>query len=207
MENATKRVSPDSTYKIYDALFGLEENIITPDNSFMAWDKEIYPFEEWNMDQNLNSAMKSSVNWYFERINEMLGITCTYNYIKEIGYGNENIGNDYSSYWLESSLKISPVEQVELLTRLYNNKFGFSDKNINAIKDSILISSSHSGKFYGKTGTGRVDGKDVNGWFVGFVETADNTYFFATNLQSKSNANGIIASEITLKILSNLGIV
>ena len=81
---------------------------------------------------------------------------------------------------MESSLKISPIEQVELLTQLQNNNFGFAPENINAVKDSICLSSSDAGTFYGKTGTGRVDGQDVNGWFIGYIETADNTYFFAT---------------------------
>lgn len=206
MENATKRVSPDSTYKIYDALFGLEEGIITSDNSLMAWDKKIYPFEEWNMDQNLDSAMKSSVNWYFDKINEQLGISCAYNYIKKIGYGNENISGDISSYWLESSLKISPVEQVELLKKLYNNEWDFSSENVVAVKDSIRLSVSESGTLYGKTGTGRVNGQDVNGWFVGFVEAADNTYFFAANIGADSDAAGSNASEITMSILSDMDI-
>ena len=50
MEHATLRVAPNSTYKIYDALFGLEEEIITPENSFIAWNGETYPFEAWNAD-------------------------------------------------------------------------------------------------------------------------------------------------------------
>ena len=206
MENATKRVSPDSTYKIYDALFGLEEGIITCDNSLMAWDKEIYPYEEWNKDQNLDSAMKSSVNWYFDKINEQLGISRAYNYIKEIGYGNENISGDVPSYWLESSLKISPVEQVELLTKLYNNELDFSSENVDAVIDSIRLSVSESGTLYGKTGTGRVEGHDVNGWFVGFVETKGNTYFFAANIGADNNAAGSNASEITMSILSDMDI-
>ena len=37
IEHATLRVAPDSTYKIYDALFGLEEGVITPQDSFIAW--------------------------------------------------------------------------------------------------------------------------------------------------------------------------
>ena len=36
---------------------------------------------------------------------------------------NENISGDFSSYWMQSSLKISPVEQVELLKNLYRNNF------------------------------------------------------------------------------------
>ena len=34
LEHATLRVAPNSTYKIYDALFGLEEGVITPENTF-----------------------------------------------------------------------------------------------------------------------------------------------------------------------------
>ena len=72
------------------------------------------------------------------------------------------MSGDFSTYWMESSLKISPIEQVELLTQLQNNNFGFAPENINAVKDSICLSSSDAGTFYGKTGTGRVDGQDVN---------------------------------------------
>ena len=205
-EHATLRVAPNSTYKIYDALFGLEEGIITPDDSLIAWSGETYPFEAWNADQTLQSAMNSSVNWYFQTVDEQLGSSSVYNYIQEIGYGNENMNGDFSTYWMESSLKISPIEQVELLTKLHNNSFEFSPENINAVKDAILLSSSDAGTLYGKTGTGRVDGQDVNGWFVGFVETADNTYFFATNIGADSDATGGKATEITMSILSDMNI-
>ena len=103
--------------KIYDALFGLEEGIITPDDSLIAWSGETYPFEAWNANQTLQSAMNSSVNWYFQSVDEQLGASNIYSYIQEIGYGNENMSGDFSTYWMESSLEISPVEQVELLTR------------------------------------------------------------------------------------------
>ena len=206
MEHATLRVAPNSTYKIYDALFGLEEEIITPENSFIAWNGETYPFEAWNADQTLQSAMNSSVNWYFESVDEQLGAANISNYIEEIGYGNENISGDFSTYWMESSLKISPIEQVELLTRLQNNSLGFAPENINAVKDAICLSSSDAGTFYGKTGTGRVNGQDVNGWFIGYIETADNTYFFATNIGADSDATGGNATEITMSILSDMNI-
>ena len=206
MEHATLRVAPNSTYKIYDALFGLEEGIITPENSFIAWNGETYPFEAWNADQTLQSAMNSSVNWYFESVDKQLGAADISSYIQEIGYGNENISGDFSTYWMESSLKISPIEQVELLTQLHNNNFGFAPENINAVKDAICLSSSDAGTFYGKTGTGRVDGQDVNGWFIGYIETADNTYFFATNIGADSDATGGNATEITMSILSDMNI-
>lgn len=206
MEHATLRVAPNSTYKIYDALCGLEEGVITPENSFIAWNGETYPFEAWNTDQTLHSAMTSSVNWYFKSVDEQLGAASVNNYIQKIGYGNKNLSGDFSTYWMESSLEISPIEQVELLTKLQNNSFGFTPENINAVKDAICLSSSAAGTFYGKTGTGRVDGQDVNGWFIGYIETADNTYFFATNIGADSGATGGNATEITMSILSDMNI-
>ena len=209
MEQATLRISPNSTYKIYDALFGLEEGIISPDDSFMSWNGINYPFETWNMDQNLSSAMSSSVNWYFQKIDEQLGLPVIQSYIRKIRYGNESLSSNLSSYWMQSTLKISPIEQVELLTKLYHNSFDFTPENVNAVKDSICLYSSKkffakNKNFYGKTGTGRVDDQDVNGWFLGYFETNSNTYFFATNIQGDTNASGSRAAEITQAVLSDL---
>ena len=205
-KRATLRVAPNSTYKIYNALFGLEDGIITPENSFIKWNGTSYPFEAWNADQTLPSAMSASVNWYFEYLDEQLGKTSVQEYLHKIGYGNEDLSGNFSSYWMESSLKISPIEQVELLTRLQNQNLGFTVENVNAVKDAIHISSSSFGDFYGKTGTGRVNGQDINGWFIGFIENTDNTYFFATNIQNEQLATGSKASDITLSILSDLNI-
>lgn len=206
MNYATLRISPNSTYKIYDALFGLEEGIITPENSLIAWDKTNYPIEAWNTDQNLDSAMQSSVNWYFQSIDRQLGSSAVKHYIQEIGYGNENMHTDLSSYWMQSSLKISPIEQVELLTKLFTEDLNFASENINTIKNSIHILSTKQGDIYGKTGTGQVNEKNVNGWFVGCIKNNNNTYFFSTNIQSSDNATGSKASEISLSILSDMNI-
>ena len=206
MDRAALRVSPDSTYKIYDALIGLEAGVITPEDSTMEWNRELYPFQEWNADQTLQSAMSASVNWYFQEIDKQLGTSAIDRYIREIRYGNENTKGGLSSYWMESSLKISPIEQVELLRKLYENNLGFGIQNVNAVKDSILLSSSEAGNLYGKTGTGCIDGKDVNGWFVGYVEAPDNTWFFAANIAANDDASGSNAAEITQHILSGMGI-
>ena len=206
MDQALARTAPNSTYKIYDALFALEEQVITPEDSRLAWDHQDYAFQAWNQDQTLQTAISGSVNWYFQTLDAQLGRDTLQAYLQKIGYGNETIAGSLSSYWMESSLKISPIEQVELLTALYRNTFRFSPENIQAVKDSLCLSSSLAGTLYGKTGTGRIDGKDISGWFVGFVEQKDNTYFFATNIQADSNATGSHSAKITLSILNDLGI-
>ena len=206
MEHASTRVSPNSTYKIYDALLGLESGIITPEHSTFTWNGEPYPFHSWEADQDLTSAMHNSVNWYFQAIDSQAGFEAVRTFLQTINYGNQNTGTNLNLYWTDFSLKISPIEQVELLQDFYQNNFHFDSKNIQAVKKALLLSTTSSGSLYGKTGTGRVNGKDVNGWFIGYIETANNTYYFATNIQSSSGATGSQATEITKSVLSNLGI-
>lgn len=200
---ALKRVSPNSTYKIYDALLGLESGIITPEYSEMTWNGENYPFAAWESNQNLSSAMQSSVNWYFQTIDRIAGTETVKAFLKKIEYGNQTTGNNLALYWTDLSLKISPMEQVELLEKFYHNDFQFSERNVNTVKKAIHLSSTVDGSFYGKTGTGRVDGMDINGWFIGYIEKSGHVYYFATNIQGDSDATGSNAAEITNAILSN----
>src|SRR5699024_6817813 len=202
---ARSRVSPDSTYKIFDALFALEEGVITPEHNFLPQPDESYPFEEWNQDQTLQSAMTSSVNWYFQNLDHQMGASVLRSYLHQIGYGNESLQGDLSSYWMESSLKISPVEQVQLLASFYYNDWNFDPSHIETVKDAICLSSSSGTALYGKTGTGQINGQNINGWFVGFVESSGHPVFFASNLRGK-DAAGSAAASITLSILSDLGI-
>ena len=206
MDHASTRVSPNSTYKIYDALLGLESGIITPEHSTFTWNGEPCPFESWESDQDLTSAMHNSVNWYFQAIDSQAGFQSVKTFLQTINYGNQNTGTNLNLYWTDFSLKISPIEQVELLQNFYQNNFHFDRKNIQAVKNALLLSTTSSGSLYGKTGTGRVNGKDVNGWFVGYIESDNNIYYFATNIQAPSNATGSQATEITEAILSDFGI-
>lgn len=211
-DRALCRTSPDSTYKIYDAVMALEHGIITSDNSFMRWDGSTYPFDAWNTDQTLRSAMTGSVNWYFDNLDAAMDHTDVKNFLSLIEYGNQNINSAQNCYWLESSLTISPVEQVELLCHLKKNDWNLSKANVDTVMESMFIASSDGKSLYGKTGTGRIDDVNINGWFVGFITSNDNDYFFATNISLSENdnqflsADGLSALKISLSILRDLGI-
>ncbi|GED69847.1 BlaR1 family beta-lactam sensor/signal transducer [Brevibacillus reuszeri] len=205
-QNSERRVSPDSTYKIYIGLFAFETGIITKDNSTLAWNGEVYPYASWNKNQNVKSAMESSVSWYFEELDKKMNLKSLQTYLKQLSYGNENLSGGLGQYWIESTLKISPVEQVLLLKSLYTNQLGFHEKNIQAIKETIQLEEKDGAKLSGKTGTGTVNDKTVNGWFIGYVEKEGNTYFFATNIQNEDHSNGSKAAQIALSILKNKGI-
>ena len=205
-KKSTKRISPDSTYKIYSALIGLEENVIERGNTALEWDGKKNSIEVWNRDQNLESALKYSVNWYFQKIDENIGKKQLSAYYRNISYGNYNLAGNTADYWLESSLKISPAEQVVLLKKMYTKEIGFSEENIETVKNAMKLSQNNKAAVYGKTGTGGINGENKNGWFVGFIEQKDNVYIFATNIQDKNNANGKNAAEITLAILKDKSI-
>ncbi|MBF0528469.1 MAG: BlaR1 family beta-lactam sensor/signal transducer [Deltaproteobacteria bacterium] len=205
-ENSHKRVSPDSTYKIISALVGLETGVLTDENTRFEWDGVIYPIEHWNRDQTLTSAIAYSVNWYFQKVDSIVGKIGIENYLKQIRYGNCDLSGDIDDFWVESSLRISPREQVEILKKLYTYDMPFSKRNIDAVKRVIKISEQDKVILSGKTGTGIVNGKSINGWFAGYVENENKVYIFATNIQGKERTDGTNARNITLSILKDKNI-
>ncbi len=205
-ENAITRIPPASTFKIYSALYGLESGTITPEQSLIRWNGQNYVYDLWNADQTLESAMQNSVTWYFQTLDQFANLSDIEKYVQEIGYGNQIVVGDITSYWLNSSLKISPVEQVQLLKKLYNNQFEFAPKNIEAVKNALSLYTTDEGTLSGKTGTQEINGQNTSGWFIGYIEKNDRTYFFATNIQSDQFASGPVATELTFTILSDLGL-
>lgn len=204
--NSKKRVSPDSTYKIISSLVGLETEVVTNENAQMEWDGTIHPFEQWNKDQTLTSATINSVSWYFQKVDSLVGKTRIESYLKQMGYGNVDLSGGINEFWLESSLKISPIEQVKILEKLYTYELPFSRRNIDIVKKTIKLSDQDKITLYGKTGTGIVNGNQLNGWFVGFVESKGKVFAFATNIQGKVWTDGATAKNITLSILKDKNI-
>lgn len=203
-KESRKRYSPDSTYKIYLALFGLDRHIISDKNSRMLWNHNHYPFDSWNKDQDLNTAIQNSVNWYFERISNQISKNYTYDQLKQLNYGNKNLGS-YKAYWLEDSLKISNLEQVIVLKNMMEQNNYFSKNEKKQLSSSLLIRKNENYALYGKTGTGIVNGKYNNGWFVGYVITNHDKYYFSTHL-SDEKASGENAKLINEKILKEMGV-
>lgn len=208
-EDALLRSAPYSTFKIYSALIGLESGVISPFDSSLDWNGEHYPIESWNGDQTLTSAMNNSVNWYFQKLDEKAGINAVSNFVKTAGYGNQKLTGTSPSFWLNPDLKISPVEQVELLIKLNENDFNAAPEHIQAVKEAIRLQTTTQGTLYGKTGTGVVNGQSTGGWFVGYVERDDGDYYFAVHLVQKNptaaqEASGSAAAEIACSILADL---
>lgn len=205
-EKSITRVSPNSTYKIYSALTALETGVISAEHSQQEWDGIVYPYEAWNRDQDLKSAMQNSVNWYFHNTDEQVGIEVLGEYLTRLEYGNHDLSGGIKEYWMESTLLISPVEQVELLKDFYLGETVFKDEHVRTVKDALRLSKQDGAVLSGKTGTGSVNGKVTSGWFVGYVEKPEETYIFAVNIQGENHAGGSVAAQIALSILADKNI-
>jgi len=201
------RVSPFSTYKIYSALIALEIGVLDASSTSREWDGTMQPFESWNQDHDLASAMQYSVSWYFQDMDAQVGIEGLRYYLTRLSYGNNNLSGGISDFWNMSSLLISPIEQVKLLTSLHQNNSVFETRHIDTLRYVLRLSERDGVVLSGKTGTGLVNGWSVGnyGWFIGYVETEDGTFIFATFI-SGDDARGSAAAEITLSILGDMGV-
>jgi beta-lactamase class D len=200
-ELAAERLPPCSTFKIFNSLVGLDSGVLRDENASFQWDGTKHSIESWNRDQTLQSAVTNSCVWYFQKLATAVGEPRMKEYITRARYGNEDISGGLTKFWLGSTLKISPDEQVQMLKRLLNDELPFSKRSQAIVRGLIRLDQTPKGTLYGKTGSQRQNGKDVLGWFVGYVVVPGDVYIFATTIRGQGAA-GFKAKEITRRIFT-----
>jgi beta-lactamase class D len=200
-KNIDKRFLPASTFKIPNTIISLETGVIKDENEKFKWDGEKRWIENWNQDTDLKMGMKNSTVWFYQELARRIGSEKMQNYLNQFNYGNKNIGGGIDRFWLDGDLKISPTEQVDFHKKVYSNKLkGISERSLEITKMIMLRDSTEKYKIRAKTGWAIRE--DYVGWFVGWVETKDNVYFFATCIQpykDKENLKNLISDEIFTK--------
>jgi beta-lactamase class D len=207
-ERCTERFIPASTFKIMNSLIGLETGVIPDENHVIKWDGTQYDIPSWNQDHTLKTAIQNSVVWYYQELARRVGKEKMQSYVDAANYGNKDTSGPIDTFWLEGGLRISANEQVEFLKRLYQDELPFSTRSVNIVKEILVLEKTESYQLSGKTGSAqRITPHE--GWFVGYLETKENVYFFATNFESASPdglANGDTARKMTRNILQGLGL-
>jgi len=215
-DRCARRFSPKSTFKIPHALIALETGVLADANSIIAWDSTKHPRQDswktlnfdWARDHNLRSAMQHSVVWYFQEVATRIGRERMQEYLHKISYGNGDISGELNAFWLTNTLKISAVEQVDLLRKFYNEQLGFSRRSTDIVKDILLKEIEPQYKLSAKTGGGQLENGNFIGWYVGYVEQKDNVYFFALNIEAENyRAIKDRRIELTRQVLMKLAII
>ncbi|NRR30677.1 class D beta-lactamase [Oxalobacteraceae bacterium] len=215
-----ERVTPASTFNIAVSLMGYDSGIlhdahapVMPFRSGYAdWNRS------WRASTDPSSWIKNSVLWYAQQVTAKLGAERFEQYVKSFNYGNHDVSGDSGSdnglatSWVGSSLKISPVEQVDFLRKLVNRQLPLSPKAYDmTFRIMPPIRLSNGWEVHGKTGTAALvlpDGKDdpvqQYGWFVGWASKGERTVVFARlalDQRQKDHPGGGRAKEALLRDL------
>jgi beta-lactamase class D len=167
-----------------------------------------YDVPSWNQDHTMKTAIQNSVVWYYQELARRVGKEKMQHYVDAANYGNKDIAGQIDPFWLEGELRISADEQVEFLKRLHQGDLPFSARSMNIVKTILELERTASYQLSGKTGSVQRITPHV-AWFVGYLETKGNVYFFATNFENSSAdglANGDTARKMSQNILQGLGL-
>lgn len=173
---------PASTYKICNSLIGLETGIIKDKNFVLRWDS-IRRNTVWDADHDLKTAFKNSTVWYYQEIARRVGKEKMKYWLDMSQYGNMDTTGGIDKFWLSGGLRISPLQQIDFLQRLHNDKLPFSKRSVDIVKDIMIENDTLGYVLRAKTGWGTQGKKDI-GWYVGYVQTKDNVYYFANCVQA-----------------------
>lgn len=200
------RFTPASTFKLPNSIIGLETGIIADEYFVIKWDST-KSRETCNHDMTLKDAIKYSCVWYYKELARRVGAEKMQEMLNNFNYGNKDISNGVDKFWLEGSLKISQLEQIEFLKKLYKYQLPVSKRSIDILKNIIVLDSNSNYIMRGKTGWGFENNTDI-GWLVGWIEKAGNAYFYAINVETdKENPKfGEARRKITESILKELGV-
>jgi len=199
---------PASTYKILNSLISLESKVIKDENEIIKWDGKKRFYDMWNQDQNLKSALKYSCVWFYQDLARRVGKQKMQYFLDSVKYGNSKMGAEIDNFWLEGDLRISAQEQVKFISKFLNYDLPFSKRNMEIVKNIMLVDSTVNYKLFAKTGwTARVAEDKQIGWYVGFVENSDGCWIFAMNIDISENADSKNRQEITDKVLKQEGII
>lgn len=193
------RYTPASTFKIAISLMGFDSGILQDEHA-PSWPYQPgYPDwggAEWRKPADPARWIKYSIVWYSQQIAERLGQNRLQQYTSAFRYGNEDVSGGPGKHdgtkgaWINSSLRISPLEQIGFLRRIVKRELPVSAHAYD-MTASILDLGMISGGWhlFGKTGTGSpgdngvYDRSRAYGWFVGWVQKGERRLVFVHLIQ------------------------
>ena len=193
-------VIPASTFKIPNSIIALETGIIKNDSAIFKWNGEKRRFKRWEEDLTFKKAFQVSCVPCYQEIARKVGVKRMKKYLRKLDYKGMVFDTlTIDNFWLEGKSKFSQMQQIDFLERLYFSKLPISKKTENIMKDIMQIEKTENYILSGKTGLSSIEEK-YNGWFVGYVETKSNVYFFATNVIPTDglNVDDFISSRINV---------
>jgi beta-lactamase class D len=175
---------PCSTFKVLNALIGLDTGVLAGPETAYAWDGQPKGRREWEQDHTLRTAFRDSVVWYFERVAREVGQARMQAYLDLVGYGDRRTGPGL--FWIDGTLRVTAREQLDLMTGLYQGGLPFSPAAQRVVRGLMDQADGHGGLFGGKTGTGLLADRPGLGWFVGHAARGGREVVFVLAARPRS---------------------
>ena len=137
-ERCDSQFIPASTYKIMNSLIALETKNVQNENEVFKWDGVEREVLDWNKDLTLSEAVKVSAVWVFKEIAKRIGTEKSRDYVQKCQYGNCIVDDNSNSYWLDGSIRISALQQVDFLQQMCSFNLPFSDNTIKTFEKIII---------------------------------------------------------------------
>lgn len=207
---APKGNLPASTFKITNSIIALESGVIENDSVIFKWNGAQRNLKIWEQDLVFSKAFHYSCVPCYQDIARKIGVKRMNHFLHKLDYKTMIVDStNIDVFWLQGASRINQFQQIKFLKRLYNSELPIAQRTEAIMKKLMVIKADDHYTLSGKTGWSIRNGNN-NGWFVGYVETKFNTFFFATNIEPnesfKMNKFPSIRKEVTYKALEHLGI-
>lgn len=197
---------PASTFKILNTLIALEEKAVANENEIINWDGKEKEYPEWNRNHTLETAFKTSCVWCFQELAHRVGGNKYQQYLQKAGYGNLQGQLTETAFWLDDRLTIDAISQVDFLKKIYRKELAFSPLSYETLRKVMVVEQTPAYTLRAKTGWAeRV--RPQTGWYVGYIETQNDIWFFATNIEVRSSKDLPYRQQITREALILKGII
>lgn len=203
---ANRRFSPASTFKVMNTLIADEEEAIAGKDDVFKWDGQVYDLSNWNHDQTLASAFKVSCVWCYQELARRVGEEKYRAYLKLSGYGELQSHFETTTFWLDGSLQVSALEQVGFLKKLVQHQLPFGPAAYDTLRQIMLMEETQVYSLWAKTGWATKVKPQV-GWYVGYVETAKDVWFFALNMETRNKNDLTLRQDLVHLALQVKGII
>jgi beta-lactamase class D len=203
---AEQRFSPASTFKIANALIGLSLGAVRSVDALIPYTGDANPFmREWLEPMGLRGAMKVSNVPLYQELARRIGLQRMREAIGRLGYGNQQIGTNVTTFWLRGPLAISAVEQTRFLSALAHRTLPFPAQAQRQVAEITRVDSGPGWSLHAKTGWQNAPGAGV-GWWVGWVQKGDQITPFALNIAMAGAADAPKREQLGRSSLQALGI-
>lgn len=211
------KTAPASTFKVPHALIALETGVVTDPLALVPWDGTKFGNPLWERPHSLDSAMKSSALWFYQRTARLIGRERMLAALKHLGYGSDTYDGDQTMFWLNGDLVVSPLEQLDFVARLVQHKLPAERRHVDAVTAAFTMPANAVTNASGthpfalawpapivlraKTGNTTVLGERIS-WIVGEVESRGHATVFVARVRGSGDLTNQSAVDLALRTLN-----